>query len=34
VAEYLISNLHFNLFATLINRRDLLLTGNYAFPGP
>jgi hypothetical protein len=34
VAQYLISNLRFNLFATLINRRDLLLTGNLAFPGP
>ncbi len=34
VAQYLISNLRFNLFATIINQRDLLLTGNYAFPGP
>jgi hypothetical protein len=34
LAQYTISNLRFNFFATLINQRDLLLTGTYSAPGP
>jgi protein involved in polysaccharide export with SLBB domain len=34
LAQYTISNLRFNFFGTLVNRRDFLLTGTYTAPGP